>query len=140
MTGLAPKRREGVSGFVPLPGWEEKNDWQGMEYYKDLPRILNPEKGFFATANQDLNEYGNMNSINMPMGSYRAERINDLLSKKDTFSPNDIFEMHFDVYSKQAELFGLTLEDLITAWADYRPLRPHTTHIRHLHGIYIQRK
>ena len=31
MSGLMPKRREGISGFVPLPGWEEKNDWQGFE-------------------------------------------------------------------------------------------------------------
>jgi penicillin amidase len=113
MTGLAPKRREGISGFVPLPGWDEKNDWQGMESHKDLPRILNPDKGFFATANHDLNEYGNASPINMPMGSYRADRINELLSKKDNFSPNDIFEMHFDVYSKQAEIFMNILKPLL---------------------------
>ena len=42
MSGLMPKRREGVSGFVPLPGWEEKNDWQGFEKPEDLPRCYNP--------------------------------------------------------------------------------------------------
>jgi len=113
MSGLVPKRRDGVSGFVPLPGWDEKNDWQGIESHKDLPQILNPEKGFFVTANHDLNEYGKVNPSNMPMGSYRADRINDLLSKKDDFSPKDVFEMHYDVYSKQAEIFMKILKPLL---------------------------
>jgi len=113
MSGLVPKRRDGVSGFVPLPGWDKENDWQGMESHKNLPRMLNPEKGFFTTANQDLNEYGNVNPINMPMGSYRADRINNLLSKRDNFSPKDVFEMHYDVYSLQAEIFMKILKPLL---------------------------
>ena len=113
MTGLVPKRREGVSGFVPLPGWDAKNDWQGMEKHTDLPRILNPEKGFFATANHDLNEYGKVSPSNMPMGSYRADRINALLAQKDDFSPEDIFAMHYDVYSLQAEIFMKILTPLL---------------------------
>ncbi len=32
MSGLVPKRRKGISGFVPLPGWKKENDWQG--FYK----------------------------------------------------------------------------------------------------------
>ena len=31
MSGLMPKRREGWNGFVPMPGWEAQNDWQGDE-------------------------------------------------------------------------------------------------------------
>ncbi len=31
MSGLMPRRRIGISSFVPLPVWEKKNDWQGFE-------------------------------------------------------------------------------------------------------------
>ena len=113
MTGLVPKRRKGISGFVPLPGWDEKNDWLGLENPEDMPSALNPDKGFFATANNDLNEFGKINPINMPMGSYRAERINDLLAKGSGFTIEKIFEMHYDVFSVQAELFMEIIKPLL---------------------------
>jgi penicillin amidase len=105
MSGLMPKRRDGVSGFVPLPGWNKKNDWNGFESFENLPRAINPDDGFFVTANNDLNKYGNVKPINMPMGHYRAERITQLLNKDKKFSVEDIFQMHMDVYSIQAETF-----------------------------------
>ncbi|MBT7074509.1 MAG: penicillin acylase family protein, partial [Anaerolineae bacterium] len=80
MTGKVPKRRTGISGFVPLPGWDAKNDWDSYIQVDEMPRILNPKNNFFATANEDLNRYGKIPPINMPMGSYRAERINALLA------------------------------------------------------------
>ena len=113
MSGLVPKRREGISGLVPLPGWEKGNDWQGFISHKEMPRIKNPEEGFFATANNDLNKYGNTNPINMPMGAYRADRIGHLLAKRDNFTVSDIKKMHFDVYSLQAEYFMQILKPLL---------------------------
>ena len=105
MTGKVPKRRAGVSGFVPLPGWKAENDWDAYLSVEEMPRILNPESGFFATANEDLNRYGLENPINMPMGSYRSERINALLAQKDDFVIEDIYAMHADLYSMQAAYF-----------------------------------
>ncbi len=113
MTGLVPIRREGISGFVPLPGWKKENDWQGFLSHTELPRIKNPEQGYFATANHDLNEYGTANPINMPMGSYRADRIGHLIEQKDDITVADICEMHFDVYSLQAEYFMEILRPLL---------------------------
>ncbi len=105
MTGKVPRRRRGASGFVPLPGWDPANDWQGFLSVDELPRAYNPPEGFFATANQDLNAYGKANPINMPMGSYRAERINDLLAANNAITLEAIYAMHADVYSLQAERF-----------------------------------
>ncbi|MBW1899913.1 MAG: penicillin acylase family protein, partial [Deltaproteobacteria bacterium] len=93
MSGLMPKRREGVSGFVPLPGWKKENDWQGFEKPEDLPRCYNPECGYFVTSNQDLNEYGNVNPINIGMGPYRSDRIADLLSGPDNFTCDDMMKI-----------------------------------------------
>ena len=113
MSGLMPIRREGVSGFVPLPGWEEKNDWQGFHTSDDLPQCLNPECGYFVTSNQDLNEYGNVDPINVGMGPYRSDRIEDLLSKNDAITREYMYQLHFDVYSKQAEAFMAILAPLL---------------------------
>ena len=89
MSGLMPKRREGVSGFVPLPGWEERNDWQGVENPEDLPRSYNPECGYLVTTNQDLNEYGNVDPINVGMGPYRSDRIGGLLAENNAIDCED---------------------------------------------------
>lgn len=113
MSGLMPKRRAGVSGFVPQPGWKKENDWQGFIDYKNLPRCLNPETGFFVTANNDLNQFGMAKPINICMGSYRAQRIAQLLTNKKSLSVEDCFEIHYDVYSLQAELFMRILQPLL---------------------------
>jgi penicillin amidase len=113
MTGLAPKRREGISGFVPLPGWKKENDWQGFWSPEDLPRLRNPKEGFFATANEDLNQYGQVGPINMPMGPYRGDRIRDLLRPRNDFQVEDMCAMQFDVYSRQAEIFMRILKPLL---------------------------
>ncbi len=113
MTGKVPKRRAGISGFVPLLGWDAKNDWDSYIQVDEMPRILNPKSNFFATANNDLNEYGKIPPINMPMGSYRAERINALLAEKDDFVVEDIYAMHADLYSLQAERFMAVLRPIL---------------------------
>ncbi len=113
MSGNVPKRRKGISGFVPLPGWKKENDWQGLLDIKELPRCINPEQGFFATSNHNLNYLGTANPINMPMGSYRVDRINDILKNGNKFTIDDTFKMHFDVYSLQAEYFMKILKPLL---------------------------
>ncbi len=114
MTGSAPIRREGISGFVPLPGWKSENDWHGYHSYLDMPRVVNPEQGFFSTANHDLNHLGKCSPINMPMGSYRTNRIDALLKADTLFQVEDMFSMHSDVYSLQAEAFMTCLKPLLS--------------------------
>lgn len=114
MSGLMPKRREGVSGFVPLPGWKPENDWQGFVDYHDLPRCLNPPEGFIVTANQDLNALGNAKPINVPMAGYRARRIRDWLAGcSEKLTVRDFAAMHYDVHSPQAERFMPILRPLL---------------------------
>lgn len=103
MNGRMPKRRKGLSGLLPIPGWESKNDWQGFVDPEDLPTCYNPESGFFATANQDLNEFGKVKPINLPMGIYRAQQIIELIQQNQQVDAEYIKQMHYDLYSKQAE-------------------------------------
>ncbi|MEM7156970.1 MAG: penicillin acylase family protein [Myxococcota bacterium] len=116
MSGLMPQRREGVSGFVPRPGWNDEDDWQGFVPPEQLPRVMNPSQGYIVTANQDLNDLGVADPINMPMGDYRARRIADLIEASAPLSRSDHTRIHMDVWSIQAEAF---MEHL-------RPLLPET--------------
>ena len=72
---------------------KKENDWQGTVPHGELPRLLNPPEGYITTANQDLNQYGKANPINLPMGPYRAERIRDLLEMRRELAPEDMFKM-----------------------------------------------
>ena len=116
MSGRCLKRPAGISGILPLPGWEEKYDADGYLEKSKLPSQYNPEEGYIVTANQDLNHLGEVDVINLPMGTYRAERIKQLIEAKDKLDVDDMKAMHYDLFSTQAEKFM----DLI------RPLLPDT--------------
>ena len=45
-----PIRKEG-SSLIPRPGDDPSYDWSGRVPYKNMPFLLNPKKGFIATAN-----------------------------------------------------------------------------------------
>lgn len=120
MSGLMPRRRAGVTGLIPLPGWEPENDWQGFEPPENLPRALNPDSGYLVTANHDLNALGQVSPINAPMGSYRAERIAQLLQSQSPLNAQQMQLIQQDVYSLQAERYLALL----------RPLLPDTPHGR----------
>ncbi|MBD3276527.1 MAG: penicillin acylase family protein, partial [Candidatus Marinimicrobia bacterium] len=105
MCGRMPKRHTSLSGLLPVKGWKSEYDWDGMVDSAKLPALYNPPAGFFATANSDMNHYGTANPINLPMAPYRRQRITELLKESDTVDHEYCKQMHFDTYSKQAELF-----------------------------------
>jgi penicillin amidase len=115
MSGRHFKRSEGVSGLLPHPGWEERFDHHGFNDPGDLPHVLNPPEGLIATANQDLNYLGRSNPINLAMGPYRADRIVQLLETGSDLDVAYMKDMHYDLYSLQAErlmkLIGPLLPD-----------------------------
>ncbi len=123
MSGLLPGRRAGVSGFVPLPGWDPDNDWQGFVAPENLPRAFDPEEGFIVTANHDLNHLGLSRPINLPMGDYRARRITELLEPETTMAVADHARIQADVTSIQARELMAVLRPLLPDTEDGRLLR-----------------
>ncbi len=113
MSGLLPLRRAGVSGFVPLPGWDPANDWRGFADPEELPRALDPEEGFLVTANQDLNHLGTLDPINLPMGDYRARRIAELLAGETAITVAGHARIQTDVTSIQARELMAVLRPLL---------------------------
>lgn len=105
MSGLMPKRRDGWNGFTPAPGWDDSYNWSGVVSFKSLPRCFNPKSGYMVTANQDLNHLADLDPINMPMGNYRAVRIESVLAQNSEHDLASTKALQFDVYSEQARLF-----------------------------------
>ena len=123
MSGLMPRRRAGVSGFVPLPGWVLENDWHGFVPASELPNQKNPASGFLVTANQDLNQYGKVRVQNATMSDYRADRITQLLQDRDDLGVADSVAIQYDTHSLQAERFMQRLGPLLPDTVAGRLLR-----------------
>ena len=100
-------------GLFPCPVGKKEMTGRGLKNPEDLPRCHNPECGFFVTSNQDLNEYGKVNPINVGMGPYRSDRIGKLLSENNEATRETMYKLHYDVYSIQAELFMKILGPLL---------------------------
>lgn len=88
-------------------GWDPDYDWKGYIPFQEMPRIINPEQGWIANANNKVTP------DNYPyyIGTFwepesRIKRIRQYLTQNDTFSP-DIFKiMQNDSYSYQARVIN----------------------------------
>ena len=43
--------RAACNAWLPVPGWTGDHEWQGQIPFEELPRSVNPEEGYIATAN-----------------------------------------------------------------------------------------
>ena len=115
LSGLFPKKAENTSGLLPYLGWDESQDWQGMTSPDQNPKDYNPEDGLIITANQDLNHLGQIAPMTVPMPDYRADRIRELLEGQEGLTVDDMKKIHYDRYSKQAEVFMEIIDPLLPA-------------------------
>ena len=113
MSGRVPRRRQGVSGLLPLTGWRPEDDWQGFHDPDELPQRTDPSEGYLATANDDLNQYGIAHPINMPSAPYRASRIAEELASRGDWSVEDVGRLQMDTLSPQAQRFMSVLRPLL---------------------------
>ncbi|HET9947795.1 MAG TPA: penicillin acylase family protein [Longimicrobiales bacterium] len=116
-SALSP-RREGWLGRLPVPGTGEY-EWSGFR--EELPRELNPERGWVATANHDIHIH--VPGYDPPLffkeaGTFqRWERLREVLSQaRGGLTLEDSKALQHDAYSAPAadalELFrGWTSED-----------------------------
>jgi penicillin amidase len=74
-SALTPARK-GWTGRLPVPG-TGTYEWQGFR--KDLPRELNPSRGFIATANHNVQPKGYSPPIMFKTANTQFERITRLL-------------------------------------------------------------
>ena len=79
--GISPIRRN-WSGLVPVPG-DGRYEWDGYLPIKALPHLLNPAKGYFASANNYMvpADYPHINALHYTWGDeMRGLRADELMS------------------------------------------------------------
>jgi penicillin amidase len=105
VTGLTPDR-DGWTGRLPVPG-SGKYEWKGFR--SDLPRELNPERGYIATANNNTTQPPGYTGrpvfyhTSRGVATSRITRIHQLLGTGAKLSVQDHQRIQHDAYSLQAE-------------------------------------
>jgi penicillin amidase len=101
-TGAVPIRNG--APYLPLDGSSGEFEWESYIPYDDLPRSLNPEEHFFATANARPVDASYFYYIGYFFDiGYRVRRIKDLLMSKETLTFEDVRAIQADNYVMAAE-------------------------------------
>ena len=111
--GIVPIRKN-FSGYVPVPG-DGRYEWEGYLPIKERAHLLNPSKGFFATANNNVtpNDYKRWDAVGYTWSdAFSAERINSVLDKKENISLNEMAALQTDYYSIPASRIVPMLKNL----------------------------
>jgi penicillin amidase len=97
----AAPRRPNWDGRLPVPG-TGAYEWAGLR--DDLPRELNPARGWVATANHDVHPPGFDPPLFFKFGPQREryERIAEVLSSRRGFTAADMAALQHDAHSPRA--------------------------------------
>jgi penicillin amidase len=109
--------REGHDGSVPLPGENPEYDWRGFIPAQEMPRILNPEKGWIATANNQVVDEGYPYIITtMWEPSCRQARIAELLEERERHAPEHMRMMQADVLTFHGSVLSKEIKEASKVW------------------------
>ncbi len=107
-------------GLLPVSGSGD-DDWAGMIPFEKLPRVLDPPRGFIATANNRLVPADYPYSFGLEWAEpYRARRITQMIEGSAKLSVEDIEAMQLDRRSLQVEELLPLLLDTVPADAASR--------------------
>lgn len=113
--GKIPIRKTG-DGLLPVPGWDPDYDWQGFIPFDELPKVINPESGFVATANNKVVDDDYPYHISHHWAQpYRYMRISEYLEGKSDLTIADMKALQMDQKNLHArEFVPILTEDLKT--------------------------
>jgi len=147
--GRIPVRAAG-DGTMPVPGWSGEYEWSGFVPPEHMPQVFNPDRGYVATANNEVvppGDYPYVFSFSYVPG-WRAMRIEQLLKEKirkeEKFTVYDMARIQNDTKMLAAahqvpvlldaldEMDGMTIRekaaaDMLKQWnyfADYNSPAP----------------
>lgn len=112
--GVIAPRRMNFSGLVPVPG-DGRYEWNGFLPIKDLPNVLNPEKGFYNTSNdyQIPLGYPHMEVVHRVWADpYRGRAVAEVLGASKKFSVADMIALHNNDISLPARSLVPLLRDI----------------------------
>ncbi|NNG08359.1 MAG: penicillin acylase family protein [Desulfobacteraceae bacterium] len=105
--------RMGGHGRGPFPGWTGENEWLGYVSPNQKPLLMNPARGFVATANNQVvsSDYPRYIAMDYATG-FRAARIEQVLSDKAKTTKDDFRTLQGDFRCLPAAQFLATLEGI----------------------------
>ena len=118
VVGKFPIRAKGL-GLFPADGSSGEYEWTGYIPLEELPHVVNPPQHYVASANQRSagDEYPYyIGRVFAP--TYRARRINQLLSEADEVTLEDMARFQNDVYDLAASRF---IPYLLAAYEEAEP-------------------
>ena len=118
-SALTPNRSNGKwSGRLPVPG-DGRYEWTGFR--SDLPRELNPERGFVATANNNIHPKGFKQPIMFKsaanVGFDRIDRLLELIRPGRQYTIDDHRRMQLDALHMR----GRAELPLFRGWTSAQP-------------------
>ncbi|MET1260619.1 penicillin acylase family protein [Flagellimonas sp. DF-77] len=111
--GIAPIRKN-FSGLVPVPG-DGRYEWDSYLPIIEKPHASNPERGFLATANQNVTppDYDHWDAVGYSWSDpYRGQRVNEVLGADKALTMADMKALQTDYLSVPARLLTPFLEGL----------------------------
>ncbi|MDG1278684.1 MAG: penicillin acylase family protein [Algoriphagus sp.] len=111
--GIAPIRKN-FSGLVPVPG-DGRYEWDGYLPIIQKPNILNPSKGYFSTANQNVTppDYEHWDAIGFSWADpFRGDRIEEVLGAGNKLNMEGMKALQVDYQSIPARRLVPFLLDL----------------------------
>ncbi|ARI77706.1 penicillin acylase family protein [Halobacillus mangrovi] len=104
--GRIPIYENPDDALLPMKGWEDENLWQGYIPFEELPKTVNPEIGYVATANNKVTDENYPYHISHNWAQpYRYERISQMIEANDQLDEETVMDMQMDVKNLQAEEF-----------------------------------
>jgi len=129
VAGRIPLRRftAPFQGRLPAPGWTTRSDWTGWMPDSAKPRLIEPESGAVANANNRIGDAPFPRHLSYDWDApYRINRIEKLLNGREAHSIESFKAMQADTVSGTARallpLLGAPLWDK-KAPSDAHPLR-----------------
>lgn len=111
--GIAPIRRN-FSGLVPIPG-DGSHEWDGYLPIIEKANAYNPEKGYLATANQNVTpaNYEHWDAVGYSWSDpYRGTRVDEVLGSGKKMTMEDMKALQIDYLSVPARILIPMLDAL----------------------------
>jgi penicillin amidase len=118
--GISPIRKT-HSGLVPVSG-DGNFEWEDYLEIIEKPNLFNPEKGYIATANQNVTpeDYDRWDAIGFDWADpYRGDRVNSILESKDKLNMEDMINLQIDYFSIPSKQIIDMSKDYITNNLEY---------------------
>lgn len=104
--GKIPIYENPEDALLPMEGWKKENELNDYIPFAELPKVINPEKGYIATANNKIaGESYPYHLSHIWAQPYRYDRIAEVLESKDQLTLEDMRELQLNKTNLQAREF-----------------------------------